>query len=622
MTVVDQLVLGYREGHQFLGGSRQLDPRDLRLLLGATDMSIDNRRGRFLTGLQLVTERDYALCATWSAHEAPRPGAVWAHVIIIPAKLLGELPDPFALTSALARPEGTDLRRYSAKLEIPGAVPEREPPPAELLERVVTAAYGSGSLSVLVEADLELAEDAIAAVWRAQWPHLRLAFTFRTRPTARTDKPGADLVITRQIRGTARPSSKDQHPQWASLITESITSRDQSTFAAFLREFGPLGPANVQTVRDLADVFRLLGEGSVDDVRETLERRYPTPQAGAALKAALFGPGSDRPWSGSELERVQSLLASTVDAWDVEALRLSTRIESIMDAQGVTAISEALRSTSPGVNDAFVGALARRRDPSDIQEIGQRHPELVVRLAELRPDLLNHLAAWTGLSESAAKALVAAVPLDSRSIVAAIGAGFGGDVLRSVDPAVIARAIAYDGTYANATEVLAGVKPSELARDRTDDRVVILLVALFGQTQVDFDLPDRLEQCRDRIDEFWLRAAVQAITSPDLPRSNVLTVAFGPLHDAITSDRLPRECWKELDDVLPTAPDPALRLRRHLLSIAQHEQWTGQQFERALRGAGPYADQLLRDFSDEDDWWVAATRAVIRAAVGFLGGHW
>jgi hypothetical protein len=76
MTALDQLVFGYREGHQLLGGSRQLDPRDLRLLLGATDMSIEGSSGRFLTGVRLATQPDYALCATWAAPEAPLPGAV------------------------------------------------------------------------------------------------------------------------------------------------------------------------------------------------------------------------------------------------------------------------------------------------------------------------------------------------------------------------------------------------------------------------------------------------------------------------------------------------------------------------------------------------------------------
>jgi hypothetical protein len=229
-----------------------------------------------------------------------------------------------------------------------------------------------------------------------------------------------------------------------------------------------------------------------------------------------------------------------------------------------------------------------------------------VRLVERRPGLLNDPAAWAGLTETTAAALVKAAAVDGRSIVAGIGAGHGDDVLRAAGPAAVARAIAHDGTYADATDLLAGIEPRELARDRTDDRVVLLLVALFGQAQVDADLPARLERCRGRADDLWLRAAVEAITSTVLPHSEALTVAFEPLHDAITADRLPRECWNQLDDVLPQAPDPALRLRQHLLAIAEEEQWTGERFERALRGAGPYAGQLLHDFSDGDDWWVAS----------------
>jgi len=621
MAIVDQLLFGYSGGHQLLGGSRPLDPRDLRLLLGATDMSMEGSTERFLTGLALSTEDSYALCATWAAPEASRPGAVWARVLIISADLLGVLEDPLGLAMFLSRPESTDVRPYSSGVHLNPGQPATEMPPEDLLDRVVAAAYGAGSRSVIVEPDLQAAEGAIGAIWRAQWPELRFAFTFRTRPTARADKAAADVVIAKRVRGTTRPSSKATRSPWVKLIAQAVTVPEQSTFASFVSEFGPLEQPTIRSVRVLADVFRRLEEGSVDTVRGTLESSYPSPHAGVALKVALFGLGSDRPWSGSEAERTKSLLASEVDAWDVEALNLSTRIQALISTQGMDAVSETLSGTSPGVNRAVVDALTERGRSSDISNIGARHPEIAIRVATERPDLLNNRDAWDGLPSTTATALLKVGAFEERSVVAAIRSGHGSAVLKVAGTRTVAAAIAHYGTYADAVELPGIVDAVELRGHPTDDRVALLLVALHGRAQVDPELPDRLERCRNGADELWLRAAVEAIASPDLPHSNVLTVTFGPLHDAITADRLPRECWNRLDRVLPPASDPALRLRRYLVAVAQQEHWNPEQFERALRGAGPHAGQLLHDFSDDDDWWVAATRAVIRAAVGLFGGH-
>lgn len=292
-----------------------------------------------------------------------------------------------------------------------------------------------------------------------------------------------------------------------------------------------------------------------------------------------------------------------------------------MADQGVVVVSHALSGASAGLNDAVLRALVRRDSPSDVAQFVASHPDLVVRLVDARPDLLNSPEAWNELVEGAASTLLRSATLSQRSIVAAIRAGHGVEVLKVSTPDVVASAVLNEGTYADARNVLGSMVPEQLLREPTDDRRVLLSIAMWGSSQIEADLPARLERSRGQADEFWLRAAVEALSSTVLPRSEVLTATFGLLHDAITADRLPRECWNRLDGVLPPAGDPALRLRRYLLAVAQEERWTTEQFQRALRGAGPHAGQLLHDFADDADWWVVATRAVIQAAVGVLGGR-
>ena len=74
MSVADQFLFGYDDGHRLLTGSRELDPRPLVTLLGATDAQMPTAEAPLLTGLALAGAQEYAFCVTWSAAEAPRPG--------------------------------------------------------------------------------------------------------------------------------------------------------------------------------------------------------------------------------------------------------------------------------------------------------------------------------------------------------------------------------------------------------------------------------------------------------------------------------------------------------------------------------------------------------------------
>lgn len=123
-----------------------------------------------------------------------------------------------------------------------------------------------------------------------------------------------------------------------------------------------------------------------------------------------------------------------------------------------------------------------------------------------------------------------------------------------------------------------------------------------------------LEARRDRIDDAWLRAAVSALTStgPSGQRA-ALEVVFGPLHHAITDDRLPYELWEELGKIAPRADDPAMRLRRLLVARARDEEWPSEALVRALRDSGPHVNELKAEIrGDDDDAFVAAAKAALK----------
>lgn len=207
MSVADQFLFGYDDEHRLLIGSRELSAETAVALMGATDATMSEDCPALLTGLALPQSQEYAFCVTWSAPEAPRPGAVWVHALIVDQLSLQE---PYALETLIGLPqrpaEGTArLLHYGVRLSLddapqtPGYV-AHGPPDPELLERMKDVVRAPGD-AVMACDDLAEAGGAVLALWIAHWPPLRAGFSFRTREVARHGASEFDLTVARKLRG-------------------------------------------------------------------------------------------------------------------------------------------------------------------------------------------------------------------------------------------------------------------------------------------------------------------------------------------------------------------------------------------------------------------------------------
>ena len=238
---IDQLVFGYEEGHRLLGGSRRIPATALAVLLGATDAPIESSSDRLVTGLPLDAIARYALCFTWNAPELPRPGAVWTHVLLVESRHF-ELPGIVGVLKGLGRrPEVGGLGYYKAPLNLETEETLKVVRPFSvsfaLVESIATAVYGDGG-PVVVHRNLAESEDALFAIWEAQWPELRSRFEFRTRESTRApSSPG--VVVARRVQGMMRHGTVSQRTAWTALLVEAIAKLQASPLHRFLRTFGP-----------------------------------------------------------------------------------------------------------------------------------------------------------------------------------------------------------------------------------------------------------------------------------------------------------------------------------------------------------------------------------------------
>lgn len=597
---IDQLVFGYDEGHRLLGGSTDIPARALAHLLGATDSPLDSSTDRLVTGFPLDEIARYALCFTWSAPEAPRLGAVWSHVLLIEPEHFESSACIGVLRELALRPEPRRLDSYSRRLSHRNGQTAVGNPSPSLIEAILIAEYGEGE-SVVVCKNLKEAEQALFAVWAAQWPELRSRFEFRTRESARVSS-ASGVVVARRVRGMRRQLELPQRKAWITGLADSISTKQGSPLRRFLETFGPFDTPEADTVRALAELYCHVESENCTAVREVLEGRYPDGHSGRELKEQLFGRPVGSWWTLTEAYRLGALLGASLDAWDLDAIEFESRLSHWIQRNGLHHLVGDFRQHGPeSIREALLNALVRCGEPSDVVHVARVSPELAARWLAKRPSVGSEPKAWHGLEHDQVEAVFAALESpDAKPLLAAAIAGHATTAIEILGlSAALSEAIRAKDFTAATTLLEASSWADAVRVSEKDPEVTLILASISGGRDVPGILT-ALKARRDAPDETWLKAASVAVSRTDQLTGKVLEIVFGPLHHAITDDRLPSGCWEFLSRVLPEAPDPALRLRRFLIRVAKKEGWRHKKYRRALRGAGPYASELYREFDDDD----------------------
>ena len=618
VTITDQLVFGYDEGHRLLAGSTTLSASSLTQLLGATDAAPGSDTERLITGIPLKTERLFALCFTWTAPEIHRPGAVWAHVLLVPNDDLSDMQDPMSLVALAQRPTPASISDYDRIVELPPARQNRSSPRSEVLHDLVAATYGQDRNRVVVVSDLEAAETALGLIWRSQWPALRTRFAFRTRDVARSTSSTAHVVATRRIQGRRR-SMPASDSTWIEALTSSILGGPPQGLQEFLWTFGPYDNPEPETVSALAAIFDAVQAVGVEQVRGLTEGHYPSTDQGTELKVRLFGESSNALWPVPEDDKLLALLAAKKDAWNTKALTLVERLLGLMARNGTRSVRDALPTLPTiAIKSAVTDALAQHGKAEDIAIFARSHLDIAAMLLTSRPELGASQYAWQGIETIHVKTLLQEIsPVPPSIVTAVLEAGLQQAAIDTLGFEVVLGALANEGRVALAADVLRDHPlPATILSERQDRLALLIVAARSDQASVQPVL-SALEALREQPDELWLRAAVKALCTPKFDAGQVVTVVFGPLHHAITANRLPLECWEDLDPVLPPAPDSAMRLRRYLLTIARSENWPAERMVLAVRDSGPFGPEICNDFAyqtwNQNDWWIDVIKAAFRS---------
>ncbi|HMJ10852.1 MAG TPA: hypothetical protein VK524_05565, partial [Polyangiaceae bacterium] len=328
--IVDQLVFGYRDGHELLASSMEVDPQLEARLLPHADARFEDDSEHYLVGVQIEAIERFFLARIWPAPELPRPGAVWTHALLIDGETLAGA-DLVALAGQLRRPSENDLSSY----RMPLSVLTQEPVPVQTSEQLLSVlswqAFGEPrDKAVLVWNDSAESELSLLAVWRGLPASARQGFSFRTRGRARTGQSPYLVQVATAFAGRSESSEvrlldprASEPPPWACLLAESI--RDpRAPLAAALERFAT-SPHDSVT---LAELWPLIGRGDVDGVTKTMEVLCPRPAAMGELKRSLFGGAvtDTQLWATNERERIVTVLEAGESVFDLGQLARPERL--------------------------------------------------------------------------------------------------------------------------------------------------------------------------------------------------------------------------------------------------------------------------------------------------------
>lgn len=197
---LEQLLHGYRRGHEQLAGSVKLAARDSDLITRLSDLS-GSLLGSptfapYLTAYPLPSGTYFALAKTWPDEDAGRAGCVLTHTLLVPMNAWATLPEPSILDPMLSLAPSRLSGAYDSAIPIPipaGIHPKQGALGSSDQGDLVTFVhryFGEGTRPV-VWFGQRRPEDVLWRLLRGLWPRLRSTFsacTFCLQPRTLEDR--------------------------------------------------------------------------------------------------------------------------------------------------------------------------------------------------------------------------------------------------------------------------------------------------------------------------------------------------------------------------------------------------------------------------------------------------
>lgn len=411
VIVLNQVLHGYRNGHQLIEASCELSQEAKRVLLFQSDLSGDFNTHSFdnyVTGYPIIESGLYAVAKTWYAYEMKRPGCVWTHTILIDFADVGKFIDLSILSSLFVRPfssrdESNKYNKYinldlnfnfnSVSLDEEDIIKKKK-----ILDNLYLDFERPAIIPIEKPTDWE---KTIFSVWSDQWPRLRRNFKFCT---GALDKKSLNKILFdlqlvplnyKNISSNNDISSSRTKVLWKYVLSEEVDNK--------LRRFLWLVGSDIEGTREnyykLINIYNVLfsESASIDLVIFILVRFFPERNEAKTLKRICLSKESIFKDRLSELEIIKAILKSDYhDFYDFDYLEIQDRILHLINSEELNfkQFIDLWKEVPKGRIDKNFWSLLRIDINNDLYSLINEDEEILDILLDISPNFVEMDWVW------------------------------------------------------------------------------------------------------------------------------------------------------------------------------------------------------------------------------------
>lgn len=390
-TRIDQLLHGYRRGHERLAGSMRLPARDTDLVTRLSDLSGTLAGAQdfvpYLTIYPLPSRSHIAVAKTWPDTDAARAGCVLTHTLLVPVEAWRTSTHPSDVAALFRSPVGRqEEASYSAELNWPSDASAARPVP---LSRTTVDKNVGFVRRYFVEGKKPVVwfghPDPNTTLWllfRGLWPALRgnfAACTLCLHPRTLEDRP-FDLMF----------APPEAYPRFLKIPPDNVVDASRPTLLAPADQWCWRWAERLFASADLDDAFGADLWADLDDDPTAIRRLY-------LIETALLSEPEVPQAAVGAMDLVESVARAPDTALRTKT-RVATRaVELAAAARDPSDGLESLRLIEDRLRRAAYASASRQIGPllaNVVAAYTKRVPELVASLARPTDDPSVDTQSW------------------------------------------------------------------------------------------------------------------------------------------------------------------------------------------------------------------------------------
>lgn len=356
-VIINQVLHGYRQGHELLASSLELSSADKRKMLYLSDSSgseFSETFDGYLEGYPLSSE-SYVLSRTWRATEMRRPGCVWTHSLIFSSESLAKLENLFSIFSFFKRPQSTeDFSQYKSKLTIHIEKFSELHKHSNFADLAYSYVFFPDKQIIIPAIDREQVEFDLANFWTLLSAEQKFSLSFCTGYFS-LNQPSKDSFQIAYIPKTGKRFSWDKNTA-VYLDRDKSLSQDKHSLAEeeykeiFLFSLKETGLSK-QTIENTDHLFQLITKNSPSE----FIKRIPISIDETAIAAKLFGPKALRFKALKDLPEIELLktIVTNKSIRHMDEIDVFKRIEALTPNDALDVFRETLFFSNDGDNRKF-----------------------------------------------------------------------------------------------------------------------------------------------------------------------------------------------------------------------------------------------------------------------------